>query len=184
MDTSHPRLRKSTKPGPEDMTTLLENEALSGQERDIQRENGDQEPAAELRTSSNADSKRAEVLGNSVLRVLKSILGCSYANLLLPFVFLGITAGSQGWDDSIIFLFNFLAILSLAALLSFATEELAKSVGQTVGGLINATFGNAVEMIVSIPSFGLVSCEEANNVGPCAGGDYGCPAGGNKYRPI
>jgi Ca2+:H+ antiporter len=39
-----------------------------------------------------------------------------------------------------------MAILPLAALLSFATEELAKSVGQTVGGLINATFGNAVEM--------------------------------------
>jgi Ca2+:H+ antiporter len=88
--------------------------------------------------------------GNSVLRVVKPVLGCSYSNLLLPFVFLGIIAGDQGWDDSIGFVFNFLAILPLAALLSFATEELAKSVGQTVGGLINATFGNAVEMIVSV----------------------------------
>jgi Ca2+:H+ antiporter len=88
--------------------------------------------------------------GNSALRVVKTVLGCSYSNLLLPFVFLGITAGNQGWDDSIGFVFNFLAILPLAALLSFATEELAKSVGQTLGGLINATFGNAVEMIVSV----------------------------------
>ncbi|KAJ6129296.1 hypothetical protein N7512_002076 [Penicillium capsulatum] len=57
---------------------------------------------------------------------------------------------SRGWDDSYVFLLNFLAIIPLASLLSFATEELAKSVGQTIGGLINATFGNAVEMIVGI----------------------------------
>lgn len=116
-----------------------------------------------------------ESLGSSVWRVIRTALGCSYANLLLPFVFLGMTAGSQGWDDSIVFVFNFLTILPLAALLSFATEELAKSVGQTLGGLINATFGNAVEMIVSVWTLGL--CGETN--GLCAGGDHGRPAGGN-----
>ncbi|KAJ5102010.1 hypothetical protein NUU61_004232 [Penicillium alfredii] len=82
--------------------------------------------------------------------VLKTALGCSYMNFLLPFVFLGIVSGIQGWDESVVFLLNFLAILPLASLLSFATEELAKSVGQTIGGLINATFGNAVEMIVGV----------------------------------
>lgn len=80
--------------------------------------------------------------------VLKTALGCSYMNFLLPFVFLGIVSGIQGWDESVVFLLNFLAILPLASLLSFATEELAKSVGQTIGALINATFGNAVEIIV------------------------------------
>jgi len=35
-------------------------------------------------------------------------------------------------------------------LLSFATEEVAIKVGETLGGLMNATFGNAVELIVSI----------------------------------
>jgi len=34
--------------------------------------------------------------------------------------------------------------------LSYATEELSLKVGQTLGGLLNATFGNAVEMIVSV----------------------------------
>jgi len=43
-----------------------------------------------------------------------------------------------------------LAIIPLAALLSFATEELALIVGETLGGLLNATFGNAVELIVSV----------------------------------
>lgn len=35
-------------------------------------------------------------------------------------------------------------------MLSFATEELALYIGETLGGLLNATFGNAVELIVSI----------------------------------
>ncbi|KAJ5233900.1 uncharacterized protein N7469_005666 [Penicillium citrinum] len=84
----------------------------------------------------------------------KNILGESYTSYLLPFVFLGIIAGRQHWDDSVVFLLNFLAILPLASLLSFATEELANSVGQLLGGLINATFGNAVEMIVGITAVG------------------------------
>ncbi|CAG8819157.1 41525_t:CDS:2, partial [Gigaspora margarita] len=45
---------------------------------------------------------------------------------------------------------NFAAIIPLARLLGFATEELAESVGETLGGLLNATFGNAVELIIAI----------------------------------
>lgn len=45
---------------------------------------------------------------------------------------------------------NFVAIVPLAALLSFATEELSAKLGETIGGLMNATFGNAVELIVSL----------------------------------
>ena len=33
---------------------------------------------------------------------------------------------------------------------SFATEELSAKLGETIGGLMNATFGNAVELIVSL----------------------------------
>jgi Ca2+:H+ antiporter len=49
-----------------------------------------------------------------------------------------------------VFSLNFLAIIPLAAVLSFATEEIASRLGETLGGLVNATFGNAVELIVSI----------------------------------
>jgi len=49
-----------------------------------------------------------------------------------------------------VFTLNFFAILPLAAVLGFVTEELAGSVGDTLGGLLNATFGNAVEMILSV----------------------------------
>jgi Ca2+:H+ antiporter len=55
------------------------------------------------------------------------------------------------WSPTAVFTLNFLAILPLATLLSFSTEELSANVGQSVGGFINAAFGNAVEMIVSRP---------------------------------
>ncbi len=61
---------------------------------------------------------------------------------------LGIIAGALGWDPIAVFVLNFLAIIPLASLLSFATEELSVKLGQTLGGLLNATFGNAVELIV------------------------------------
>ena len=71
-------------------------------------------------------------------------------NILLVFVPLGIIAGNVGWSPTAVFLLNFFAIIPLAALLSFATEELSTKLGQTLGGLLNATFGNAVELIVSL----------------------------------
>ncbi len=43
-----------------------------------------------------------------------------------------------------------LSLLPPAAIMGKATEELAKYVGSTIGGLLNATFGNATELIVAI----------------------------------
>ena len=86
-----------------------------------------------------------------VYHVTKAILCCSWINLLLVFVPLGIISAALGWNSSTVFIFNFLAMFPLAALLSYSTEELSANVGQTFGGLINASFGNAVEMIVSRP---------------------------------
>ncbi|CEJ85075.1 Putative Calcium/proton exchanger [[Torrubiella] hemipterigena] len=50
----------------------------------------------------------------------------------------------------VVFLVNFIAIVPLAAMLSFATEEIALRTGEVIGGLLNATFGNAVELIIAI----------------------------------
>ena len=76
-------------------------------------------------------------------------LASNPVNVLLIFVPLGIISGAIGWNPTAIFILNFLAIVPLASLLSFATEELSVKLGQTLGGLMNATFGNAVELIVS-----------------------------------
>jgi Ca2+:H+ antiporter len=76
------------------------------------------------------------------------VLKTNYVNLFLVFVPLGLVAGAAEWDPTTVFILNFLAIIPLASLLAFATEELAVPLGQTIGGLLNATFGNAVELIV------------------------------------
>ncbi|OQE94363.1 hypothetical protein PENNAL_c0004G04115 [Penicillium nalgiovense] len=176
-NTANPRLRKPSRIDPETMTGSLEANATAHEQDELIRDEiereSNAEESAELRDTNYPDSKRTLFLGNSVIRVLKITLGCSYSNILLPFVFLGMIAGSLGWDDSICFVFNFLAILPLAALLSFATEELAKSVGQTVGGLINATFGNAVEMIVGITAVrqGEISIVQSSMVGSILSGN-------------
>lgn len=91
-------------------------------------------------------SETASVVG----RKLKAIIYSSYVNILLVFVPLGILAHALEWGPIAVFSLNFLGIIPLAALLSFATEEISVHVGETVGGLLNATFGNAVELIVAV----------------------------------
>jgi Ca2+:H+ antiporter len=87
---------------------------------------------------------------SSTIQILCKIIFSNYVNVMLIFLPLGIVSGAMGWAASLTFVFNFLAIMAMASLLSFATEELSKKVGQTIGGLLNASFGNATELIVSI----------------------------------
>jgi Ca2+:H+ antiporter len=49
-----------------------------------------------------------------------------------------------------VFVTSALAIIPLAGLMGRATEHLAARLGEGVGGLINATFGNAAELIIAI----------------------------------
>ena len=81
--------------------------------------------------------------------ITKITLLSNYVNVLLVFVPLGIISGKMGWNPTTTFILNFFAIVPLAAVLSFATEEISIKLGETLGGLMNATFGNAVELIVS-----------------------------------
>lgn len=87
---------------------------------------------------------------NRVMTTFKLTLKSLPVNYLLVFVPLGLLAGMLEWGSSAIFWLNFFAIVPLASLLAFATEELAEFTGETIGGLLNATLGNAVELIVSI----------------------------------
>lgn len=49
-----------------------------------------------------------------------------------------------------IFLFSGLAVIPLAGLMGRATENLAETMGAGIGGLLNATFGNAAELIIAL----------------------------------
>src|SRR3954452_24277226 len=51
---------------------------------------------------------------------------------------------------TLVFIASCLAIVPLAGWLGHATEELAHHTGEGIGGLLNATFGNAAELIIAI----------------------------------
>jgi len=65
----------------------------------------------------------------------------SWINILLLAAPVGIALNYAGVNKIIVFVVNFIAIIPLAAMLSFATEEIALHVGESLGGLLNATFG-------------------------------------------
>jgi Ca2+:H+ antiporter len=88
-------------------------------------------------------------LGMNFFRLTWKILLSNYVNLMLVFMPVAIVLGVIEFNPAAVFIANFLAIVPLAALLSFATEELSVQYGWLVGGLTNAIFGNAVELIVS-----------------------------------
>ncbi|KAI1334227.1 Sodium/calcium exchanger protein-domain-containing protein [Xylariaceae sp. FL0016] len=81
----------------------------------------------------------------------KKILLHSWINLFLVFVPIGIVvANIPGFPPGAIFGLNAVAIIPLAGLLSHATESVARKLGDTIGALLNVTFGNAVELIIFI----------------------------------
>jgi len=88
---------------------------------------------------------------------LWAIVTETWLSVLLVFIPIGWALHFTVDNDVAVFVTTFLAIIPLAKLLGFATEELALRVGQTIGGLLNATFGNAVELIVAIVA--LLKCE-------------------------
>src|SRR5262245_565639 len=72
-------------------------------------------------------------------------------NLLLVFVPISLllehVAHASGM---LVFATSALAIIPLAGLMGHATERLAEKLGEGIGGLLNATFGNAAELIIAI----------------------------------
>ncbi|CAO2654806.1 Nn.00g115390.m01.CDS01 [Neocucurbitaria sp. VM-36] len=81
---------------------------------------------------------------------IRFVLFGAWINVLLIMVPVGFAVYYAHLAPVPVFIINFVAIIPLAAMLSSATEELAIRVGETLGGLLNATFGNAVELIVSV----------------------------------
>lgn len=86
----------------------------------------------------------------SNLRSLENFFCSSYINILLLAVPLSFASHFLHWGSTSDFVISFIAIIPLAGLLGDATEQVAIKVGSTLGGLLNATFGNAVEAIVGI----------------------------------
>lgn len=85
----------------------------------------------------------------------KDLICCSWINVLLIFVPLGISLGTLAdLDPGIIFVLNALGIIPLAVIISASTEKLAIRLGDTWGALLNVTVGNTAELSKSSDEWG------------------------------
>jgi Ca2+:H+ antiporter len=95
-------------------------------------------PRKEHRLFKHVEPKEPFTIRNQLQRTFLN----SWINVLLLAAPVGIILGAvPGMNKIAIFVVNFIAIIPLAAMLSFATEEIALRTGETLGGLLNATFG-------------------------------------------
>jgi len=77
------------------------------------------------------------------------ILGTKLA-VLFPAVPLAIAAQCANFGQVWVFALSLLGLIPLAERVSFLTEQIAIYTGPTVGGLLNATCGNATELIIAL----------------------------------
>ena len=90
---------------------------------------------------------------------------------LLVFIPVGIVLDWQNANPIIVFAASALAIIPLASLVGDATEALARYLGPTLGGFLNATLGNAPEIIIGFFALkqGLVEMVKASITGSIIG---------------
>src|SRR3984885_5126738 len=74
-------------------------------------------------------------------------------------------------SEAALFICSCLAVVPLAGWMGRATEELAEHLGHGIGGLLNATFGNAAELIIAIMALskGLTGVVKASITGSIIG---------------
>lgn len=84
-------------------------------------------------------------VAGSLWRVVRS----SWMNILLiaaPISWVAARSAASAW----VFVSAAIALVPAAGLIGEATEDVASRTGPTLGGLLNATFGNAAELIIAI----------------------------------
>merc|ERR1712232_746023 len=109
----------------------------------------------------------ARSFSETQIEPLKDIFCDKLNGWAFVFVPMGQLANYMGYGSGIVFWTNFAAIIPLASILGAATEALSVHTGQLMGGLLNATFGNAVEMIMCIQAVkaGLIGVVQGNLLG-------------------
>lgn len=90
--------------------------------------------------------------------------------LLLAFL-LAIVAEWQHWGMIYVFVLSALGVVPLAGLIGESTEVLAVYTGPKIGGLLNATLGNAAELIITLIAInaGLLELVKASITGSILG---------------
>jgi Ca2+:H+ antiporter len=148
------------------MASATHDPPVNDHEHDTESDNESESEAVPFLSSNSSEhplpvSKRERrptqlerVLSTHIPRATRTVATQLFSiNILWPFVPLGLVVGALNWKTIPTSAFNFLAIIPLSAAVSDASDKLSDQFGDLTGALINATFGNAVELIVSPPSW-------------------------------
>ena len=105
------------------------------------------------------------------MKTVKAFLSHNPLAALLLFLPLTLAAELLGWAPLAVFILACVAIIPMAAYIGEATEALAHFTGPRIGGLLNATLGNAAELIITITAIraGLLELVKASITGSILG---------------
>ncbi len=92
-------------------------------------------------------------------------------SLLLLALPLALAARFAGWSQFSVFLFSAVGVIPMAGYIGEATEALSEHTGPKIGGLLNATLGNAAELIITLVAIraGLLELVKASITGSILG---------------
>lgn len=92
-------------------------------------------------------------------------------NILLAAIPFAVLAGLLGWGEVWVFALSAAAVVPLAGLVGESTENLAAHTNARIGGLINASLGNAAELIITLFAIkrGLLDLVKASITGSIIG---------------
>jgi len=100
-------------------------------------------------------------------RSLSTLILEEKLNILMIATPFAVVGSQSGWNEGLTFFLALVAIAPFAERISFVTEQLALYTNDTLGGLLNATFGNVTELIVSLFALkkGLLHIVQVNLLG-------------------
>jgi hypothetical protein len=102
---------------------------------------GEENPGQEFRPKFLHEMRNPSRRKFTVANQLRATIFNSWINILLIAAPVGIALHFVNVSQVAIFVVNFVAIIPLAAMLGYATEEIAIRASDTAGSLLNATFG-------------------------------------------
>ncbi|MBN2051926.1 calcium/proton exchanger [Candidatus Woesearchaeota archaeon] len=90
---------------------------------------------------------------------------------LLVFIPISIISAIFTTNTTLVFITTVIALVALARVIGFATREIALQTNPTIGGLVSATFGNVIELIIAILALaeGLIRVVQASIIGSILG---------------
>jgi hypothetical protein len=137
-----------TSHGPNGVASMSERTPLTGTDLIYQNKSEDfSEDLGKINEEGLEGKEEPYSLKEAFLNIFFGMGVVSFCLLATPFALMAVF---RDWGATWVFGLNFVVMIPLASILGAFTEEVALHTNQTIGGLINASFGNAVEVVVAI----------------------------------